>query len=485
MVLASAIPLVWMNQGYPLFHGVVLRPMNALNMPLRFVVLLLLALLAGCAHYRVNEPLPQYIVREQPVAPDRADDLLVVLTFSGGGSRASALAYGVLEELAQTRIAWNGRQRRLLDEVDVISAVSGGSFTAAYFALKGDRIFDDFEPRFLRRDVDWALVKRLFWPRNWLALATPYYNRSEMAEAYYDEVLFDGATFGDIDPRRAPALLINATDITLGDGFSFDQTHFDLICSRLDRFPIARAVTASSAVPGLFSAVTIANYAGSCGYETPRWVRDVLASPSTADSRLYLARKIAAYEDREGRPYIHLLDGGLADNLGLRALIDRVKLHHRSPDGTVRHLLLDRDLKKILVIVVNAAAAPDTSLNRLDYPPSIATTVDIATTVQVNRYNDETLRLFRENLEQWQQSIRLVRCGGEHCDEEPDFYLVDASLMRIDDEAERTYLQTLPTSFSLEDEAVDRLIAAGHLLLRQSPRMRAFVESVSPARGSD
>ena len=444
-----------------------------------------LLLLSGCAHFPVNEPLPQYIVRAEPVAPDRADDLLVVLTFSGGGSRAATLSYGVLRELADTRIVWGGRQRRLLDEVDVISAVSGGSFTAAYFALKGDAIFTDFESRFLRRDVDWELVKRLFYPSNWPALLTPYYNRSEVAEDYYDDVLFDGAVFGDIDPRRAPALLINATDITLGDGFSFDQTHFDLICSRLDSYPVSRAVTASSAVPGLFSAITIANYAGSCGYRTPRWVHDVLASPSKADSRLYLARKIAAYEDREARPYIHLLDGGLADNLGLRALIDRVRLYHRSPDGRVRHALLDRDLKKILVIVVNAAAAPDTSLNKVGYPPSIATTVDIATTVQVNRYNDETLRLFRENLQAWQQSIRLLRCGGEHCAEEPDFHLVDASLARIDDEAERRYLQTLPTSFSLDGDAIDRLIAAGRELLRRSPRMQAFLRSVSPGRAND
>lgn len=450
-------------------------------MMIRLLVVFLLLGLAGCAHFRVNEPLPQYIVRDQPVRPDRADDLLVVLSFSGGGSRASALSYGVLQTLAASRIEWNGRQRRLLDEVDVISGVSGGSFTAAYFALFGDQIFERFESGFLRRDIDGTLVKRLFNPVNWFRLATPYFNRSEIAEAYYDEILFHGATFGDIDPGHAPALLVNATDITLGDGFSFDQTHFDLICSRLDSYPVSRAVTASSAVPGIFSAVTIANYAGSCGYQVPRWVRDVLKSPSRADSRLYLARKIAAYADREKRPYIHLLDGGLADNLGLRALIDRVKLQHRTPDGTVRHVLLNTDLKKILVIIVNAAAAPDTRLNLLDFPPSIATSVDIATTVQVNRYNDETLRVFRENLEEWQQSIRLLRCGGEHCDDEPEFYLVDASLMRIDDEAERNYLQTLPTSFSLDNQAIDRLIAAGHHLLQSSTAMQRFLSEVGPA----
>ncbi len=445
---------------------------------LRLLPLVILLLLPGCAHFRVNEPMPQYVVRPLPVPVSRAGDLLVVLTFSGGGARASALSYGVLQELADTEIVWNGRKRRLLDEVDMISAVSGGSFPAAYYALFGDRIFTDFEPAFLRRNVDGELVKRLFYPTNWFRLATPYYNRSELAEDYYNRILFKGATFADIDLQTAPEILINATDITLGDGFSFDRSHFDLICSRLDSFPISRAVTASSAVPGIFSAMTIRNYAGSCDYKVPRWVSDVLRSPSKADNRLYLARKIAAYDNTGQRPYIHLLDGGLADNLGLRALIDRVKLHHRTPDGTVKGALLGLDLKKILVVVVNAAAAPDTSLNLVDHPPSIATTVDIATTVQVNRYNDETLRVFQENLEEWQQSIRVLRCGSEHCKKEPDFYLVDASLMRLDDRDEREFLQHLPTSFSLDDSAVDRLIAAGRGLLQNSQRMQQFLRSV-------
>lgn len=442
-------------------------------------LLAVVMLVAGCAHFPVNRPLPEYIVKPEIRPLHRADDLLVVLTFSGGGSRASALSYGVLQALAKTEIWWDGKKRRLLDEVDVISSVSGGSFTAAYFALFGDRIFTEFEPKFLRRNVDGELVKRLFYPSNWFRLATLYYNRSELAEDYYDKILFKGATFADIDWRTAPEVLINATDITLGDGFSFDRTHFDLICSDLDSFPISRAIVASSAVPGLFSAVTIKNYSGNCAYRVPQWVNDVLKAPSKADSRLYLARKIAAYDDAEQRPYIHLLDGGLADNLGLRALVDRVRMHHSAREGSVKGALLGLDLKKILVVVVNAAASPDTSLNLVDYPPSIATTVDIATTVQVNRYNDETLRVFQQNLEAWQQSIKVLRCGSEHCEKEPDFFLVDASLMRMDDRKEREFLQHLPTSFALEGDEVDRLIAAGRQLLQESPQMGAFLQSVA------
>ncbi len=449
-------------------------------------LVILLLFMAGCAHFPLNQPQPDYILKSRPAPVNRADDLLVVLTFSGGGSRASALSYGVLQELAKTKIWWNGRERRLLDEVDMISSVSGGSFTAAYYALFGDRIFTEYEPAFLRRNVDGELVKRLFYPNNWFKLATPYYNRSELAEDYYDKILFHGATFADIDRRTAPEVLINATDITLGDGFSFDQAHFDLICSDLGSFPVSRAVTASSAVPGLFSAVTIRNYSGSCAYQVPQWVHDVLKAPSKADDRLYLARKIAAYDHMEQRPFIHMLDGGLADNLGLRALLDRVRLHHSSQNGSVKGALLGEDLKKILVIVVNAAAAPDTSLNLIDHPPSIATTVDIATTVQVNRYNDETLRVFQQNLKEWQQSIRVLRCGSEHCNKAPDYYLVDASLMRLDNRTEREYLQHLPTSFALEGKAVDRLIAAGRLLLQHAPQMQKFLRSVArDARGGN
>src|SRR5256885_16824013 len=87
-----------------------------------------------------------------------SDSLLVLLAFSGGGTRAAALSYGVLEELARTEIVWEGERRRLLDEVDLISSVSGGSFTAAYYALYGDRIFCDFESSFLKRNVQGRLL---------------------------------------------------------------------------------------------------------------------------------------------------------------------------------------------------------------------------------------------------------------------------------------------------------------------------------------
>jgi NTE family protein len=139
---------------------------------------------------------------------------LLILAFSGGGTRAAAFAYGVLEELAATPVVLGGRPRRLLDEVDLISAVSGGSFTAAYYGLYGDRVFHDFETEFLKRPVEEQLVVQLLRPRNWVRLASLYFNRSQLAADYYDEHLFRGATFADLEQRSGPEILINATDLS-------------------------------------------------------------------------------------------------------------------------------------------------------------------------------------------------------------------------------------------------------------------------------
>ena len=123
----------------------------------------------------------------------------MVLAFSGGGTRAAALAYGVLEAMRDTTVNLDGQPKRLLDEIDVISSVSGGSFTAAYFGLHGDRIFTDFENSFLRADVTGELVSGLFQPALWFSEG----GRTEMAIDYYDEKVFRGATFADLQRGEA------------------------------------------------------------------------------------------------------------------------------------------------------------------------------------------------------------------------------------------------------------------------------------------
>lgn len=109
----------------------------------RFVVAWIL-LLGGCATRQVNPPIAKYDpaslhqFQQQWHRGEQQD--LIILAFSGGGTRAAAFSYGVLETLRSIQITTKtGRKIRLLDEVDVITGVSGGSFTALAYGLYGEK----------------------------------------------------------------------------------------------------------------------------------------------------------------------------------------------------------------------------------------------------------------------------------------------------------------------------------------------------------
>jgi NTE family protein len=245
-------------------------------------------------------------------------DHLIFLAFSGGGTRAAALSYGVLQELRDTRVNSRDLRVRLLDEVDSISAVSGGSFTAAYFGLFGDKIFTDYEKVFLRQSIQSTLIRKLFDPEYWWRSVFSAFDRTEMAIEYYDNQIFEKKTFADFLTQRGPYIEINATDLGGGTRFSFNQAYFDLLCSDLGSFSVARAVTASSAVPLAFPKVVLQNYAGACNLGDSHLIQ-FLDKQGDGDPRMReLKERVNYYRNRKANPYIHLVDGGIADNLGLR-----------------------------------------------------------------------------------------------------------------------------------------------------------------------
>jgi NTE family protein len=132
--------------------------------------------------------------------------------------------------------------------------------------LFGDRIFQDFESRFLRKDWDSELRGRILRsPGNWFWLWSPFW-----ACPYHggpaEEALFEGKTYGDLVQRR-PALLIHASDMATLGRFEFRQAQFDVMCSDLSQLPIAYASAASAALPLVLSPITLKNYAGQCDYQ--------------------------------------------------------------------------------------------------------------------------------------------------------------------------------------------------------------------------
>lgn len=434
-----------------------------------------LLLLSGCAHYPVNARLAQhdpasgYRLETLP-AGDNSDSLLVVLTFSGGGTRAATMAYGVLEQLAETRIGWEGRRKRLLDEVDIISAVSGGSYTAAYYALYRERLFSDFEREFLKRDVQGEIARKILAPINLARASGAQFGRIDLVAEYLDEQLFHGATYADLQRRGRPFVLINASDMSLGARFEFTQDQFDLLCSNLSPYLLAHAVAASSAVPITLSPLTLRNYAGGCGYQEPAWVSAALRQRAGSARGFYKASELRSYLDRQRRPYIHLLDGGISDNTGLRGLTDRILAEGGAPGAG--HAPMARAARKVVLIMVSAETRPDLSLDRIDVVPTVFQVIRNVKDIPINRYSFETTELFKAQVES-----QARRRGGERA----ELYLIEVTLEAIADEREREHYMNIPTSFSLPAETVDELRRLARRLMAESPGYRRLLHDLGPA----
>lgn len=436
--------------------------------------LLLASALAGCAHYPVNAKLDHYTPTagyrlENLAAGDNSGSLLLVLTFSGGGTRAAALAYGVLEQLQHTDIVWEGRRKRLLDEVDLISAVSGGSYTAAYYGLYRELLFTDFESDFLLRNVQGQLTRKLLAPINLMRTTSPTLGRSDLVAEYLDRHLFHGATFGDLQQRGRPFVLLNASDMSLGTRFEFTQDQFDLLCSDLTGYPLARAVAASSAVPVVFSPLTLRNYAGSCGYREPAWVQAALDRRAASARRYYQAGEWRSYLDRTRRPYVHLLDGGISDNTGLRALLDRTSAED-APRQLTRALGVST-LRKVVLIMVSAETRPGRLLDRSEAVPGVFQVIRHVKDIPIGRYSFETTELFKAHFE------ALARANGEA---DTSFYLAEVTFEALADPVERKRYTDIPTSFALPAQDVDALRQLAGRLLRESPGYRRLLDDLAP-----
>jgi NTE family protein len=466
--------------------------------------LLAIMALAGCASRPVNEPLTRFDpgsgYRPYLLLPKRVNNdphTLFFLAFSGGGTRAAALSYGVLEELRRTEIVIDGQRRRLIDEVDVITGVSGGSFTALAYALYGDRLFSEYEQRFLKRDVQGTLVKRTLNPFNWWKFVGGSAGRSELAAEYYDEILFEGATYADLLTRQAPVAVVSGTDISTGSRLAFYQQDFDLLCSDLNKVRLARAAATSSAVPVVLSAVTFNNYGGTCGYEYPAWVRDVAKTegrvrPSARALQRYA--EMREFQNSKERPYIHLVDGGVADNIGMRGVLETLEALGASAAG--RSEVGFGVIRRIVAIVVNSRSAPKTDWDRSENAPSSVAQMLQASGVPIDRYSFETVEMMKDRAEiyGWRREILVLRArmaGATEAEAEASvplpkltLHTVDVSFDDLNSPDERAYFMNLPTSFVLPEEAIDRLREVGARMLRESQDYQSLTREMggSPAQ---
>jgi NTE family protein len=462
-------------------------------------VLFFILALAGCSYftYQVNPQLKQYDPQvgyrfENLKAPEKTDGLFVILTFSGGGTRAAALSYGVLEKLRDTKIHWEGQERRLLDEVDVISSVSGGSFTAAYYGLFGDELFDPekFRKVFLYRNMESELFLSMLNPVNWVRLASPYFGRIDLAVEIYDREIFREKTFGDLTTQgKRPFIMINATDMTIGSQFTFIQEQFDLMCSDLNGVHVARAVAASSNFPIAFTPMTMNNYAGTCGYQERTWMAEASKDLIDNPPRFNRVRIARTYKNSSERPYIHLLDGGVADNIGLRAPL--VAVTSNDLPWNLPNKINQGKIKKLVVIVVDARTDPETRTDKSACSPWLPTIVDDIATVPMSNYSFETVQALHDTFEYLRSAARNYDdCENILKKESPsanmpykrplhvDTYGIYVGFDQIKDQDKKNHFMNMKTSFCLKPEEVDDLRKIGPEILDNSEEFQSLLKDL-------
>jgi NTE family protein len=455
-----------------------------------------LLMLGGCATRPVNPPITQidpnggygFQTRQQHFK-NLDKENLVILAFSGGGTRAAAFSYGVLEFLRTNElVAPNGARIRLLDTVNIITGVSGGSFTALAYGLYGDKLFDIYETAFLKRNVQGEIVARAFNPGNWGNLSATGWGRSELAAELYDEILFKGATFGDLDRGDGPLIMASTTDISNGGRIVFQQSIFNIFCSDLNAVRLSRAAAASSAVPVVLSTVTINNYGGTCNYGLPPWIAafaDSANPPRPAARALRELAEADAYSDSVHHPYIHLVDGGVSDNVGMRGVIDALNfleaLHDAGLPSPLDHV------RRIVIFIVNSLSARPTHWDESEKGPGTVEVLLKATGVPIDHYSYEAVELLKDIAARWEKERRIrdladcsVNKDSRVCaavrPPEAAVYAIDVSFAALPDKAERDYLNQQPTSFVLPDEAVDRLRAAAGTIIQASPEVQRLLK---------
>jgi NTE family protein len=447
--------------------------------------------MVGCTyHYPYNlEGTPSPVYDFSAFKDENADEIFIVLAFSGGGTRAAALSYGVLEKLRIVRITDN---KTLLDDVDVISTVSGGSFTGAYYALFGDRIFKDYKEKFLYRNIQKEILLKMLNPVNWYKLASPYFNRIDLASELYDETVFESSTYEKLAklPKR-PFLIVNATNLYQGARFEFTSDQFRYFNSDLLSYPVARAVAASSAFPLLLSPITLVNHvkkeeAPSLNQEDESALEDYWINKR----RYTAARDRVMLRNKELHPYIHLMDGGLADNIGLRAVYD---MYIRSD---IRSRINNGRIKTMLIIVVNAKAEKLEEIDQKEYPPNLLTVGYKTSTISMDNYSFDTIEMIKEELEKRSRAQLAKRQCQEYLDQHATdnfqlpllaggdlkLYVADLTFDNLTNMKEKDYFNSRPTTFYLPRQDVDNLIEVGGRLLVEHPEFQRFLKDLNDKR---
>ncbi len=174
--------------------------------------------------------------------------------------------------------------------------------------------------------------------------------------------------------------------------------------------------------------------------------------------------------------YIHLMDGGITDNLGLRAIYDMMEL-----SGGAKQILKNFNKKPVghfAVIAVNAATHYSQGIGKTNQVPSIKSTINAVSDIQLHRYNAATIDLFRKGLQRWSQDLSTP-------EKEVKDYFIEVGFDGIKEPLKSDFFNAITSSFTLTEEEVDKLIEAGRTLLRNHPIYKRLVQDLNSPTDKD
>lgn len=408
--------------------------------------------------------------------------MLIFTTFSGGGSRAMAMAWEVCNELSGLNYEYvtnsDTIKSNILKEIDYSSGVSGGSFvTAALPIYKND--WQLFYERAVSNNIQRHLIQRLLLPWNWPYLISPYYTRTDLAAEYYNKYLFNNNTFSSIS--TFPKIYINSTLLAQGVRFSYTPDYFKYISSDLSSYPIGYACAASSAFPVGFSPITVKNYGKTLTaselLKDRKFKRAFRNKTKNIDQYSYYEMRM--FLNNKENAWLHNQDGGLVGNTGLDIVLNECKTN-----GQINKAINNSNcpLKKIVIIIVDAGTkAVDNSCTKQKAPNSLKVVL-YSTTTAMDVLSNERLSRIKEYFNNVWQNAEVSRS-------EKDFYskslsllekpfIIEVNARNINDTTLYTKFNKLPTSFYMNKEQLKTIHLSVQHLLKNNKEYIRFKNSI-------
>ncbi len=358
---------------------------------------------AACGHVTLNQRLdataPSVSVRCLQVPPDprcqTPRGALVGFAVSGGGSRAARYTAAIFEQLDHVSVKPADAEVRLMDEVDVISSVSGGSVASAYYVarrptapLRPDQAESDkFWPQFksdMETDFECSMVTAtIFNPANW----SPSRSLSDVMAGRFAAKLYGELTLSDIATRAAdpangvPYLLINTT---LYDGPHDKDANSDVWGRKFvfTGLPSHRFVSTAyrfgggSVLDSAIEPVLLSNLASD-------WTSYPLARAVMSSATFPLVFRPLYVRDyaREPPVDVPLGDGGLYDNQGIETLLE----------STLEYVNDPAKARRLFIIAIDGSAPYAFSGSNFDEVPASVSIMERRASLFAQRYYEQSV----------------------------------------------------------------------------------------------